>query len=96
MRPKPELYVVRAGEYNLTHTEEVIQHQQRIVTQIIPHPMYSLHSFLNDFALLIWDEPLDMSYANTNSICLPEKDDNFENLECFVTGWGSSKACMKV
>lgn len=64
--------------------------------QIIKHPFYSRHGFLNDIALLIWDEPLDMTYINTNSICLPEKEDNFEDLECYVTGWGTSLACMKI
>lgn len=37
-----------------------------------------------------------MTYANTNSICLPEPGDNFEDLDCYVTGWGTSILCKKV
>lgn len=65
------------------------------LSQIIRHPKYYHRGLINDIALLIWDTPLDMSYANINSICLPEKDDTFENLECYATGWGSTNACMK-
>lgn len=64
-----------------------------MLSQIIRHPKYNSNGLIYDIALLIWDEPLDMSYANTNSICLPEKTDNFENLNCFVTGWGTSILC---
>lgn len=34
-----------------------------------------------------------MDNANIGVICLPGKDDIFDNQDCIVTGWGKSKAC---
>lgn len=84
--------VIRAGELDFSHEDETIEHQDRTITKIVKHPNYNVDGHRYDIALLIWDEPLDMSYGNTNSICLPEKDENFDDLECVTTGWGTSIA----
>lgn len=34
MHPKPETYVVRAGEFNLSHTDEIVKHQDRVLTHV--------------------------------------------------------------
>lgn len=34
MHPKPETYVIRAGEFNLSHTEEIVKHQDRVLTHV--------------------------------------------------------------
>lgn len=81
---------IRAGELDFSHEDESIEHQDRKITKIVKHPNYNVDGHRYDIALLIWDEPLDMSYANTNSICLPEKDEKFDDIECVVTGWGTS------
>lgn len=61
--------------------------------QIIKHPDYYSVSHLNDLAILTWDEPLDMDNANIGVICLPDKDEIFDNEDCVATGWGKSKDC---
>lgn len=61
--------------------------------QIIKHPDYYSGSHINDLAILTWDEPLDMDNANIGVICLPGKDEIFDNQDCIATGWGKSKAC---
>lgn len=88
--------VIRAGEYDLTNDNEWLKHQERIVTRIVKNPQYENSSHTYDTALLFWDEPLDMSYANVNTICLPNKNEVFDNLNCRVTGWGTSDICLYI
>lgn len=82
--------VMRAGEFDLTNDNEWLPHQDRIVTRIVKHPKYDNETHINDLALLFWDEPLDMNNGNVNTICLPNENDIFDNLNCRVTGWGTS------
>lgn len=65
----------------------------KLYLQIIIHPDYYSASHINDLAILTWDEPLDMDNANIGVICLPDKDDIFDNQDCVATGWGKSIAC---
>lgn len=82
--------VVRAGEYDLTNDNEWLPHQDRVVGRIVKHPKYVNTTHTYDIALLFWDEPLDMNRGNVNTICLPKENENFDNLNCSVTGWGTS------
>lgn len=88
--------VIRAGEFDLTNDNEWLKHQDRVVSRIIKHPQYDASEHIYDIALLFWDEPLDMNRGNINTICLPENNENFDNLNCRVTGWGTSDTCLYI
>lgn len=62
--------------------------------QIIRHSKYKSDGYTYDIALMIWEEPLIIE-SHINAICLPNIDDNFDGLECKVSGWGASIACKK-
>lgn len=85
-----QFLVLRAGEFDLTNDREWLPHQDRVVSRIVRHPKYNNSTHIYDIALLFWDEPLDMNRGNVNTICLPSENEIFDNLQCSVTGWGTS------
>lgn len=81
-------FVVRAGEYNMQQQNEEYDHQDRIVMNIIVHNKYQQSTLANDVALLIVDEPFQLSLA-VNTICLPPPNIQTDpNTICVATGWG--------
>ena len=59
------------------------------VRNVIVHEHYSKRRNHNDIALVKLDKPLDLTDSTTRAACLPEKNEDFRNLVCTVTGWGA-------
>lgn len=79
--------IIRAGEWDSRTEHEFFKHQDREVKEIIIHENYSPDTVVNDIALLILREPVQIT-ENVNTVCLPEQDQNFDYSDCYVAGWG--------
>ena len=75
--PKSNL-IVRCGDWNVQGNEELQQHQDRTIADVIIHPLYSgrgtkandqVH---NNFAVLHMDQEFDMMFDHISHVCLPE------------------------
>lgn len=84
---KPGKLVIRAGDWDLSTTDEQYAHQDRAVRSIIIHKGFSKPSLHNDIALIILASPVELT-DNVNTICLPPMSAQFDNQNCFVSGWG--------
>lgn len=84
---KPSKLIARAGDYDLSNTEEPFLHQSRDVRSVIIHKGFSKPSLHNDIALLFLTTPFALT-DNVNTICLPPPNLQFDNRQCFVSGWG--------
>lgn len=84
---KPGKLVIRAGDWDLSKTDEIYPHQDRSVRSIIIHKGFSKQSFHNDIALLILTSPVELT-DNVNTICLPPINAQFDDHRCIVSGWG--------
>lgn len=81
---------IRAGEWDSQTTDEVYEHQDRNVAQIIVHPQFSSSSLVNDVALLVVSEPVQFG-PHISTVCLPPQDFNFDrSLTCAASGWGKN------
>ena len=78
---------VRGGEWNTRSTAEPTPHQDRNVRGVIIHPQYASGPLFNDIALVILNEPFNIS-ENVDTICIPVQDANFDGSRCYATGWG--------
>lgn len=79
--------IVRAGDWDIQTNDELLQHQNRRVSEIILHEKFKKRSLFNDIALLILDSPYELQ-DHIRPICLPPAEANFDFCRCFVTGWG--------
>lgn len=63
------------------------------LVQIRKHPDWDRDTLRNDYAMLKLQTPLDFGgrHKHLMPICLPEKDDDFEGLNCTASGWGLTK-----
>ncbi|XP_053686178.1 phenoloxidase-activating factor 2-like [Sabethes cyaneus] len=77
--------LVIAGMWDINDVQD--KRQVRKVRQIISHPKYVPTSTLNNIALLFLDDKLDYA-PNVNRICLPDQRVDFNESNCFATGWG--------
>lgn len=78
---------IRAGEWDTQTRDELFPHQDRIVSEIIIHESYYKGGLFNDVALLILQEPVELSEI-INTACLPPQDYNFDGSRCYASGWG--------
>ncbi|KAJ8961443.1 hypothetical protein NQ318_014691 [Aromia moschata] len=78
---------VRIGEWDTQTTKERLPYQERNVVNIITHPNFNPGTVVNDFALLILDEPV-VQAENVGTICLPAQGQVVNSANCFVSGWG--------
>lgn len=78
---------VRGGEWNTQTELELCDHVDRKVENVILHERFIKQNLQNDIALLVLRDPFVMTPA-INVICLPPKNNNFENHKCFSSGWG--------
>lgn len=64
---------------------------ERTVIDVIRHPDFYSGGLFNDIALLILDQPLEISQfgALINEICLPKTTDYFQDKKCIVAGWNN-------
>lgn len=82
--------VLRAGEWDMQRRNEGLKHQERIVSSIVTHNHFQRSTMANDIALLIVDDPFELTPA-VNTICLPPATIRMEpNTECIAIGWGKS------
>lgn len=84
---KPGKLMIRAGDWDISTTDEQFPHQDRDVRSIIIHKGFSKPSLHNDMALLILTTPVELT-ENVNTICLPPLNAQFDDRYCFVSGWG--------
>lgn len=81
-------FVARAGEYNMQQETEIYEHQDRFVSNVIVHKNYQRSTLINDIALLIINEPFQLTIT-VNTICLPPLNLKIEpNTICIASGWG--------
>ncbi|XP_037709779.1 phenoloxidase-activating factor 2-like isoform X2 [Drosophila subpulchrella] len=85
---KSTVYIkVRAGEWDLSSSGEVLPPEERQVTKIITHEAFNFSSGANNLALLFLDSPFEIK-SHIQTICLPIPGKNFEGRRCMVAGWG--------
>lgn len=84
---KPGKLMIRAGDYDISKTDEQFPHQDRGVRSIVIHKGFTKPSLHNDIALLILTAPVELT-ENVNTICLPPVNAQFDNNHCIVSGWG--------
>lgn len=83
-------FVVRAGEWNMQQQNEDYEHQDRPVSSIVVHNDFQRSTLSNDIALLIVEEPFELTLV-VNTICLPPASVQTEpSTMCVASGWGKS------
>lgn len=82
--------VVTVGEWDTQTKDEPYPTQIRRVRQVIVHEEFEEAAALNDVALLILEQPVDMRQKNVGLICLPDPNENMDNRECVTSGWGKN------
>ncbi|KAG4071471.1 hypothetical protein HA402_011625 [Bradysia odoriphaga] len=83
----PKTLHIRAGEWDMEKTNEILPHQDREIQSVIIHKDYYKPTLLNDVALLILKTPVELA-DNVNTICLPPQNYSFSKERCVVSGWG--------
>lgn len=78
---------VRAGEWDMEKTDEILPHQDREIKSMIIHQDFYKHTLLNDIAILALKSPFELA-INVNTICLPPPNRSFNKERCVVSGWG--------
>ncbi|CAO1429879.1 unnamed protein product [Diamesa tonsa] len=86
----PEELVVRAGEWDTQTTSEHLPFVESNVASLAVHENLVSSSGLNNIALLFLETPIQND-KHINTICLPQRNVNFDGARCLVTGWGKSK-----
>lgn len=85
---KLEYWSIVAGTTNLAVPTR--EEQRRNVSRIVEHPQFHNPEYVHDIALIKVSPPLKMTrYVNT--ACLPERDENFQNMICQVSGFGNTE-----
>lgn len=78
---------VRLGEWDTQTKNELFPHVDRRVIQIVVHENFNSGNLRNDIGLLILDEPVNLA-ENIQTVCLPPQNENFDNSNCYASGWG--------
>jgi plasma kallikrein len=79
---------VRAGEYDRRDESEILPYQDLGVSTIVIHADYKKGSLHNDIALLFLDGSFRL-VNNVGMVCLPPANQNFDAVDCVLTGWGN-------
>ncbi|XP_066942638.1 trypsin-like [Macrobrachium rosenbergii] len=85
--------IVVLGEHNWGTAADTSYTSRRTVVTSIIHPSYDTKTQNNDVALLQLSTPI--TFTNDNKIapvCLPTKQNAYENVEAIVTGWGTTSS----
>lgn len=64
--------------------------QDRKVIRVIEHEQFDQSTAFNDVALLILEQPMNMSLPNVGLICLAEDSGDMDNDRCIVSGWANT------
>lgn len=78
---------VRLGEWDTQTKNELFPHVDHRVARIITHENFNSGNLRNDIGLLILDQPAVLA-ENIQTVCLPPQNANFDNSDCFASGWG--------
>lgn len=84
---KPKFLYIRAGEWDMANTNEILPHQDRDIQSVVIHREFYKPTLLNDIAVLILKTPVDLA-ENVNTVCLPPPNYSFDKERCLVSGWG--------
>ena len=92
LKPRASDYSVRCGDWDRNDDDEAFEYQERTVSEMVQHPRYNhdkIGSILyrNNIAVLFFDEEFNLD-KHIDTICLPDVEPNYEESDCFVTGWG--------
>ncbi|KAH8393476.1 hypothetical protein KR200_002163, partial [Drosophila serrata] len=86
--------LVRAGEWNVSTTEEIYGHIDLGVKKVISHLKFNNYSGQYDIALLILKAHFPVQ-ANIRTVCLPSQNTSFVGRHCLFNGWGPKEADSK-
>lgn len=85
-----EKLIVRAGEHNIMDPILDDKRQERNVTQKIIHSDLYLEAFINDIALLVVNDPFELT-DTVNTICIPPQSNRLDDgVLCTSCGWGKN------
>uniref|UniRef100_U5EPX0 Phenoloxidase-activating factor 2 n=1 Tax=Corethrella appendiculata TaxID=1370023 RepID=U5EPX0_9DIPT len=84
------LMAVRAGEWDVVIDSEPLPHVDQKISEIIIHENYYKGTLFNDIAIVIVETEFNLA-EHIQPICLPPFRSNFDQSECFGTGWGKDK-----
>ena len=79
---------VRAGDWDITKKIEQFPHVDVQVESMVVHENYDDAYRYNNIALLFLKTQIENA-ENINTICLPPQDTNFNDSQCFSSGWVS-------
>ncbi|CAH1789765.1 unnamed protein product [Owenia fusiformis] len=82
---------IRVGEHD--QRKKTVNGVTHSVLRVIGHTGYNPSSRIshdNDIALLKLSKPIDMTNTHVNTICLPQKGEQFSG-QCVATGWGMTQ-----
>lgn len=78
---------IRVGEWDTQTKNEMYTHQDREVSQMVVHPQYTKSNLVNDIALLILRQPVQLD-AHISTVCLPPQGAIFDQSRGIASGWG--------
>ncbi|XP_055945727.1 uncharacterized protein LOC129976271 [Argiope bruennichi] len=81
---------VRLGDWDVHRDDEFYPYIEKYVVEVVVHPDFYPGNLQNDLALLRLESPVDPSLPHISPACLPELNEKFDNLRCWVTGWGKN------
>lgn len=84
----PHKLKIRAGEWDSQTKNEMFEHQDRNVFEIVIHENFYRGALHNDVGLLFLSEAVDSRYDHVGMVCLPPQNIQFDHSRCFATGWG--------
>ncbi|XP_021001075.2 uncharacterized protein [Parasteatoda tepidariorum] len=81
---------VRLGDWDVHRDDEFYPYVEKFVVEVVVHPDFYPGNLQNDLALLRLEAPVDPTLPHISPACLPEQNEKFDNLRCYVTGWGKN------
>lgn len=79
--------IVRAGEWDISETDNLYPSYDRKVKEFVSHEGYTRGGWHNDISLLFLEEPMPTNLY-INVACLPPQNFNFDGNICTASGWG--------
>ncbi|XP_052894149.1 phenoloxidase-activating factor 2-like [Anopheles moucheti] len=79
--------VVRLGEWDMSTNREPIPHVDSEMEKIFIHPDYSMTSKINDIAIVILRDTIELNHT-VGVVCLPPASSNPQGAEIVGVGWG--------
>ncbi|KAH8334432.1 hypothetical protein KR059_010136, partial [Drosophila kikkawai] len=79
--------VVRAGEWDLSTTDEEFSYEESRVKKIARHEEFNYRTGANNLALLFLETPFEIK-DHIRTICLPKEVKSLAGKRCMVAGWG--------